>query len=1327
MRRYILLSLLLCLKWTAWGQATYDYRYWFDSDDENQTTGTVATDNWHIDADLTGLTHTYHSIHFQVKDTAGVWSVPVTRHFVKLPDPKMKRGFFWFNDDVRKKTEIPVSAGEFQIDVSELENQLHHLHYIFLDDEENATSPLTAYFLKSADNRAEATYYYWTDNNSDNVKSGKCSGGVMMLDMSGEKDGFHVLHLLGGMDGDFSQPTTRMFIKVPQTEGVGSLSCLCYVDGELFKQESVPTSGGVVDWTLDVSLLSNGFHSIQVQVVTPSGAATSVHESFFFRTTMSGELGNMKLVYNVDGGEYKYQAGDFGTGVFHFDIDVSALKDGLHRLNYMLMSETGTSTKMSSSFFVKTPLGGPGVANYKYWINENEDDAVKVTLDERQELFKLIALLPVDPQPIRSKCFHFEIEEDGTPMMYAKNDFHIQFIDVKNYPRDATRQYIDYNVGQQIDDFTQLESGKRVYKVKSAENEVLWFCLDAETGDSLSFKLTKTATIQLFTQDGKEVYASSGNKSVVYSGINAPETGTYYVALHDVTGTKSSTIGLDYQKIDKYCVLNNIKSTWGVLPSSHLLRLYGNGYKQLESVMLEKDDISIEADSICIDDTHNCDILFNFTGHEDLGIYDLQLIFKEGETESRLTINKAITLQEPDFGNISVSVPNRSFLWNSNTIQIKVTNTSNLTYLCVPFNFAYSINQSAKFGNFDIAINGELAKNGLKSSMVINNFKGTGRRVRMYTAMIPCLKPHETIVYKIKLYTSAYYYFYAWIGTPWNLYATETMKYIQEIANNKYGAGNSGGGNNSGSSGGSSGGNGGSSGSSGSSGGSIGSGSSGGGVSSSGAIYLPGTYGGGAAAGNGTGNLMASCMPDPCEYGAIFGSQLAECNCAIAFNLGNVFGNIYLALKNRQTMAYRDAYGYSDEPLHHLMDPSEVWWNLADHCLPGKAGDVIAALDILREMMGEDPCPELPEFPISNPRSVDPNDILGYESPSGSKFMRNDIEDVSFKIRCENDPELATAPAHKVVITDTIDGNYYDLTSFTPTEVNIGGTILNLDGTETNFVKTLDLRTRLNVIAQVELKYNKSTGIAEWTMTALDPMTMEPTVDIMDGVLPVNIDGNGEGSVSFNIKQKGGFDDGTRISSIASIVFDTEKPIKTPVWTNTIDNTAPISRITEVVAVNDSLATIHIEAYDSLSGPWRYDLYSMTEQSDAWKKVASDVALDSTLLLKVDKETMYSYCTILTDSAGNVEQKELKAECVYSTFQLGDANSDGTIDAADVVLTISKYLGNDVLINTMAADVNRDGVIDAQDIVGIQQIFLESETLSRVNVHKQRIRLWQKQ
>ena len=103
--------------------------------------------------------------------------------------------------------------------------------------------------------------------------------------------------------------------------------------------------------------------------------------------------------------------------------------------------------------------------------------------------------------------------------------------------------------------------------------------------------------------------------------------------------------------------------------------------------------------------------------------------------------------------------------------------------------------------------------------------------------------------------------------------------------------------------------------------------------------------------------------------------------------------------------------------------------------------------------------------------------------------------------------------------------------------------------------------------------------------------------------------------------------------------------------------------------------------------------------------------------------------TLSTTSLSEITLEDVTFKIIVKApgFIPGDANGDGTVDAADVVLTISKYLGNDVLINTMAADVNRDGVIDAQDIVGIQQIFIESETLSRTNVHKQRIRLWQKQ
>ena len=1331
MRRYILLSLLLCLKWTAWGQATYDYRYWFDSDDENQTTGTVATDNWHIDADLTGLTHTYHSIHFQVKDTAGVWSVPVTRHFVKLPDPKMKRGFFWFNDDVRKKTEIPVSAGEFQIDVSELENQLHHVHYIFLDDEENATSPLTAYFLKSADNRSEATYHYWTDNNSDNVKSGKCSGGVMMLDMSGEKNGFHVLHLQGGMDGDFSQPTTRMFIKVPQTEGVGSLSCLCYVDGELFKQESVPTSGGVVDWTLDVSLLSNGFHSIQVQVVTPSGAATSVHESFFFRTTMSGELGNMKLVYNVDGGEYKYQTGDFGTGVFHFDIDVSALKDGLHRLNYMLMSETGTSTKMSSSFFVKTPLGGPGVANYKYWINENEDDAVKVTLDERQELFKLIALLPVDPQPIRSKCFHFEIEEDGTPMMYAKNDFHIQFIDVKNYLLDATRQYIDYNVGQQIDDFTQLESGKRVYKVKPAENEVLWFKVDALRGDSLSLMADQACTIQIFSPTGKEVFSASGSESVRYDGCHAEEDGTFYIALHDVTGTKSPNIALDFQHIDKYAILRWDVSTVGNGGCS-TITYQGNGFQDLYAI----DFVNANGDTIkseCIDYISDATVAatMNFYGVT-IGSYDVIFHF----TEEEKVFDNMLYVEETKEVNLGISVkfPKTFLRGTSCSYDIVVRNYGNSTAYMVPIDMVLKVNSIDNISKIDFqgaleslsmpvlsdSIDQEeidIVKEVVKSTNDLTQFivyrDSVNNKDYAVSQVIMTIPPNSTKSFSVVIYSTS--------AVTLNAYMPETWFPLTDVNQQEL---------------------------------------------TSRSL-------------NGTANASFCCYKEKvtCSVqlivdfiGEIVGGhvncigQLSSLTFKTASDIACSSGNYPLAklesyAKSQGKSLVKDAIdaavscitGYYERILKSLKASREIARRLGHYEEAARYSQQISetqglfrnALVVMYQgfkaytsghscgtefIQSKPNCPPVPPTGgSSNPvNSYDPNDIYGYRAESGSKAIKKGQRELYYTIEFENDTAFATASAQNVYLTDTLDARYFDLKSFTPTELRIGDKKVELNG-NADFVTTVDMRPSINAIAQIECDYDGKTGIAKWHFSSLDPMTMEPVEMPMDGFLPVNnAEGDGIGQVSFNINLRDDYDDGTEINNRASIVFDYNDAIITPTWTNVIDTIAPVGEITDFSMPNDSTITLHLGGFDNYSGVWKYDIYAQLGENTTWFEVAEDVT-DSLYNYIIYEDIDYGFCVVATDSAGNVESKILERQCTASVLKLGDANSDGTIDAADVVLTISKYLGNDVLINTMAADVNRDGVIDAQDIVGIQQIFLESETLSRVNVHKQRIRLWQKQ
>jgi hypothetical protein len=65
-------------------------------------------------------------------------------------------------------------------------------------------------------------------------------------------------------------------------------------------------------------------------------------------------------------------------------------------------------------------------------------------------------------------------------------------------------------------------------------------------------------------------------------------------------------------------------------------------------------------------------------------------------------------------------------------------------------------------------------------------------------------------------------------------------------------------------------------------------------------------------------------------------------------------------------------------------------------------------------------------------------------------------------------------------------------------------------------------------------------------------MTAEPTTVLMDGVLPVNNDGDGIGRLSFDISLKPGLPIGTEIPNQAAIKFDENAVIMTPTWLNTI-------------------------------------------------------------------------------------------------------------------------------------------------------------------------------
>lgn len=1334
MNRLLLLLCCICVPWMARGQAAYDWHYWFDMNHASQVNGQALGERFTIETDASGLSEGIHAFHVQVADTAGKFSPPHAQLFYHTHDRSIRRLHYWFDNDKENLHQVPTPLSDLAIDVSELEPGLHFI-YCQVEDAAGMKSDVVCRAFYRQAIRSYLKWTYWFDDDQQSRHTVPFPNEVVMIDVSGLQEGFHVLHNQI-IDVTASDITTTMFIKIPQTEGVDDMTCICTIDGKLVAQETLPAAGGVLKWNMDVDNMDVGIHKAMFQVITPSGAASSIAERYFVRAITNKELGSMKCVYAIDNFETFSEAGTLSNGLFHFDLNISAIDNGLHRIAYMLVSENGVTTPQKTAFFWKTPLGGDGVVQYTYWVNDRDDQQHIVRLDSRKDPFSLITLLPVETQPIRTSNFQFAVK-NGQPLIYARNDFHIQFYDTNGRMVEETKEYVDEQVTGSVESVGELQATQTFGR--PTDGNIRWYWLEAEKGDQLEFKSDKACTIQLFSPSAEEIYMADGSTSVVFGGTHAGETGKYYLAVHDVTATSGTNLTFSYNHLDKFAVLDYSASEWGVLPGVQMMSVSGNGLDCVKSVVLTHGEYKIKADTIIADSKAEAHVVFVLNGDEEFGDYDLIFHFDNGESTKDITVGNAVTLTEPHFGDIDIAITDPRSVASPYPVTIKVTNTSNLTYSHIPFYMAYdnvSKITDMRLLNFDVEADQLLVDSGLVFIHDIEDFKQKGVSARMIPAVIPTLMPGETQTYRLgfKAGNHATYNVYAWTGTPWNLFANETMTAIQALAQSGSGYsggtgggsgcsdGGSGNGSGSGSGGGSgtgsSSGSGGGSGTGSSSGSGTGSGVGGGTGGNGGfvSIVLPGGGSGGAGA-NVSGGVATSCMPDPCGYAGVLRSWIEECTCATALGLGQVLAGIHNALHNRSNRAQREqlaASGLFDNPYeyfpdYYLPNPNDIFNNWLGHCIPypGVLGKVMSGLNAFQNTFGGMPCPDPRPHPCNQWNPGDPNEIYGYLSEANSKFIADSIQLVKYTIEFENDTSLANASAHIITVRDTLDARYLDRSSFVPTGLKLGTHELTLENVDlevsegvTSFVKTIDMRPEIYAIAQVEGTYSHATGIAEWRFTSLDPMTMEPTDDIMQGILPVNYDGtSGIGEVMFEIGVKANKGDGAQIANRAGIVFDYEEAILTPTWVNTVDAVAPTSTILGGIQANDSTLTLRLAGEDARSGVWKYNVYAQFGAGTSWELVAENVT-DTLCDVRIYEDIDYSFCVLATDSAGNVEKKVFSPEFSLSSDLLGDANGDGSIDLTDAIMITYHSLGAaQPGLNLNAADVNRDGVVDLTDAI----------------------------
>ena len=268
--------------------------------------------------------------------------------------------------------------------------------------------------------------------------------------------------------------------------------------------------------------------------------------------------------------------------------------------------------------------------------------------------------------------------------------------------------------------------------------------------------------------------------------------------------------------------------------------------------------------------------------------------------------------------------------------------------------------------------------------------------------------------------------------------------------------------------------------------------------------------------------------------------------------------------------------------------------------------------------------------------SHDPNDIagaIGFDTPQ----WISESQPLPYTVFFAN-KRNATAPAQVVRVTDQLDFPGADLSTLSLGTITIGAQTVTpeahinpIEGVR-EFDADADLRPTKNLLVHVNAKLNLDNGLLTWTFTSIDPVTGLPLApDDPNGFL----DPGQEGSMLFTVMPRKNQKTGTVIRNQASIVFDANAAMLTPIWFNTIDNDKPISTVNALPATESSTDfTVTWQGTDVGSGVRDYTIY-VSDNGGAWTPWLTNTMDTSATFTGVGGHT-YAFYSQARDNVFNV-------------------------------------------------------------------------------------------
>jgi hypothetical protein len=180
---------------------------------------------------------------------------------------------------------------------------------------------------------------------------------------------------------------------------------------------------------------------------------------------------------------------------------------------------------------------------------------------------------------------------------------------------------------------------------------------------------------------------------------------------------------------------------------------------------------------------------------------------------------------------------------------------------------------------------------------------------------------------------------------------------------------------------------------------------------------------------------------------------------------------------------------------------------------------------------------------------------------------------------------------------------------------------------------------------------------------------------------------------------------GDRIDAQATIVFDSETPIETPLWTNTIDRAPPTSQVAALPSISSAVFPVAWSATEIGSALSHFDIY-VSEDNGPFTLWLANTALTSAPFIG-NSNRRYAFYSTATDNAGQSELPPTVPDTMTTTgggSLAGDFNNDRQVDLRDLII-LRNHFGMSSGTTYADGDLNGDTAVNRADAALFVRLF----------------------